>query len=97
MEMPIASGILIRTSGIKIAHETPTSAAIKFPPITAFGCAIGLDGSTKTSSALAPKEAIAQSLIWVNSPINLARKATKVPPAIPPMIERQFSDQGTGF
>jgi hypothetical protein len=68
MDNPTATGDVNIGLSHKLTQAMPITAAIRLPPMTAQGCAIGLDGSTKISSALAPKDAIVQSLRLANPP-----------------------------
>lgn len=53
----------------------PTNADKPLPPITAQGWAMGLDGNTNISSALAPRDAMTHSLTPTSSP-SIRAKAT---------------------
>ena len=73
----------------------PTNAETVLPAITAQGCAIGLDGKTKMSKALAPSEAINHSLIPAHSPKNLPITTVKPKPTKAPTTDRKRSGQAT--
>jgi hypothetical protein len=70
MASPTATGGVSICSPNKWTHVMPISAEITFLPMTAQCCAIGLEGNTKTSNALAPIDAIAHSLTPANPPDN---------------------------
>ena len=84
---PTATDAATAGSSIQRAHAMPTSADNVFPPITDQGCASGLAGTAKTSTALAPKGATSQALVVSSRPINWLMSAViRIPNAAPTTV-----------
>jgi len=73
----------------------PTNAERQLPPITAHGCAIGLEGRTKSKKALAPIEATIHGDESPEAAVNAPSPITASKPRTTPNADRSRSDHET--
>ena len=76
---------------------TATKAEIQLPPITAQGCAIGLEGKTNNKNALAPIEATIHGDALPKLASNKPRPIMASKPNTTPKADRNRSDQETAL